>query len=509
MADPYSDAAGSTLLDAPGSAQDELPLCVDLDGTLVKSDTLVDAILLLARQQPQSPLSWPAWLRKGKAGFKREVTRRAVVEVEHLPYNQPLLAYLRKEHARGRAIYLATAADMGFAEQVSSYLGIFAGVLASDGSLNLAGRNKLAAFQERFPQGFSYIGNALPDRTLLQASHQPMVANPHGKLRAAMRQDKVTAYRSFIDRRKPLPALLKAIRLHQWAKNVLVFLPALLAHDYAPNALAASFCAFFSLSFCASATYIINDLLDIEADRRHPRKRTRPFAAGDLSPMLGVAIVILFFAIAIGLALALPKIFAALPGLGGIVGPLSKPFRFLEWLGLYTGTTLAYSFYLKRRALVDVIVLSGLYTIRILAGSGATDIDVSAWLAAFSIFFFLSLAFVKRFAELELMLASGRTKASGRGYGTADMEQLRSFGTSSAFASVVVLTMYISGLANMLYAHPSRLWLLVPVLILWISRVWLLASRGQLHEDPVVYAITDRTSWLLGAISIAIVWWAL
>ncbi len=486
-----------------------IPLCVDLDGTLVKSDTLLDAVLLLARQQPMTPLRWPEWVRKGRAGFKREITDRAVVDVEHLPYNRPLLEYLREQHARGREIYLATAADIAFAKQVAAHVGLFTGVLASDGTHNLAGKNKLAAFQARFPQGFSYIGNAIPDRTLLQASHEPMVANPHGKLKAAMRQDAVVPHREFLDRRSPLRSFLKAIRVHQWAKNTLVFLPVLLAHQRTANVFAAAVVAFFSLSFCASATYIINDLLDLEADRRHPRKRHRPFAAGDLSPITGVGVVALFFAIAIGLAVALPHIFASMRGLDGVHEVMARPYRFLEWLLLYTVTTLAYSFYLKRRALVDVLVLSGLYTVRILAGSAATEIAVSAWLAAFSIFFFLSLAFVKRFAELELMVKSGRSKASGRGYGTDDMEQLRSFGTSSAFASVVILTMYISGLAEVLYRHHARLWLLVPVLLLWLCRVWLLASRGLLHEDPVVYAITDRTSWLLGATSVAIVWWAL
>ena len=502
----YGNEAAVASVPGGSSAADEVPLCVDLDGTLVKSDTLVDSILLLARQQPASPLSWPKWVRKGRAGFKREITSRAVVDVEHLPYNQPLLAFLREEHARGRQIYLATAADIGFARQVADHVGLFTDVLASDGTLNLAGKNKLEAFQQRFPGGFSYIGNAIPDRTLLQASHEPMVANPHGKLKSAMRQDKVTAHREFLDRRSPPRALLKAIRIHQWAKNTLVFLPPLLAHDRDANVMGASLLAFLALSFCASATYILNDLLDIEADRRHPRKRNRPFAAGDLSPFTGAAIVLIFFSVAILLAVLVPHAYHDLPGAVGGHDALSKPYGFLGWLALYTVTTLTYSFYLKRLALVDVLVLSGLYTVRILAGSAATDINVSAWLAAFSIFFFLSLAFVKRFGELELMLSSNRTKASGRGYGTGDIEQLRSFGTSSAFASVVVLTMYISGLANVLYAHPSRLWLLVPVLILWLCRVWLLASRGELHEDPVVYAITDRTSWFLGAVSVGIVW---
>lgn len=486
------------------------PLCVDLDGTLVKSDTLVDAVLLLARQQPASPLHWAGWLRKGRAGFKREITDRAIVEVEYLPYNQPLLTYLRQEHARGRRIYLATAADRAFAERVAAHVGLFDGVLASDGTHNLAGANKLKAFQERFPDGFTYIGNAIPDRTLLQASITPMAANPHRNLLAALRRDNTVLHRDFIDRRPTGKVLLKAIRLHQWAKNVLVFLPALLAHDFSERSLLVSLLAFLSLSFCASATYIINDLLDIEADRRHPRKRFRPFASGDLSPQKGVAVVTIFFGVALALALLLPHAFTFLAGPGGSHDLLLAPHRFLVWLACYTVTTLAYSFVLKRIALVDVIVLSGLYTVRIIAGSAAVGIAVSAWLGAFSIFFFLSLAYVKRFSELGLLIANGRTEVSGRGYRTGDIEQLRTFGTGSAFASVVVLTMYISNLdAAHLYLHTIRLWLLVPVVILWISRVWLLASRGELHEDPVVYAITDRRSWLLGAICGLIVWSAL
>ncbi len=500
----------STPPELPGDASTDLPLCVDLDGTLVKSDTLLDAVLLLIRQQPASTLHWLSWLKKGKAGFKREITTRAIVEVEHLPYNQPLLMFLREERARGRRIFLATAADRGFAELIAAHVGLFDGVLASDGSHNLAGANKLRAFQQRFPEGFTYIGNAMPDRTLLQASVTPMVANPHAGLQRAMRRDGTVPHRAFTDARPSGKVLLKAIRLHQWAKNVLVFLPAVLAHDLSPRSLLISLLAFLSVSFCASATYIINDLLDIEADRRHPRKRNRPFAAGDLSPLTGVAVVAGFFVISLAFALLVPYAFAALPGPWDVHAALLAPHRFLLWLAIYTVTTLSYSFYLKRIALVDVVVLSGLYTVRILAGSAATGVIVSAWLGAFSVFFFLSLAYVKRFSELNLLISQGRTDASGRGYRTGDIEQLRSFGTGSAFASVVVLTMYVSNLdAVHLYRHTPRLWLLVPVLILWISQVWLLASRGDLHEDPVVYAITDRRSWLLGAICGVIVWSAL
>ncbi|HTC76864.1 MAG TPA: UbiA family prenyltransferase, partial [Edaphobacter sp.] len=260
--------------------------------------------------------------------------------------------------------------------------------------------------------------------------------------------------------------------------------------------------AFLSFGLCASATYIVNDLLDLEADRQHPRKRLRPFASGDLSALAGVVIVVLFLAASLTLAMLVPRVIDA-------VSPnfaLLEPYRFLVWLGIYLVTTLAYSLRFKRVVLVDVIVLSGLYTIRILAGSAATGIAVSTWLAGFCIFFFLSLAFVKRFAELENLRERGGVSIGGRGYYIADIEQLRSFGSASGYASVVVLTLYISNLdAAQLYHHTNRLWLLVPVLLLWISRLWLHASRGQLDEDPVVYAITDRRSLLLGLVVIAIV----
>lgn len=510
MEDDRLSGVAATVYSGSTAATD-VPLCVDLDGTLVKSDTLVDAVLLLVRQQPTSPLYWPQWVSKGRAGFKREITGRVQIDVEFLPYNQPLLEYLREQHALGRRIYLATAADIGFAQQVAAHFGdLFTGVLASDGTLNLAGSNKLKAFQDHFPEGFTYIGNAIPDRTLLRESVLPMVANPHRKLRKALQRDRTAIHREFIDRRSTSAVFLKTIRAHQWAKNALIFLPAVLAHNFSAGSMIACLLAFFSLSFCASATYIINDLLDIEADRRHPRKRRRPFASGDLSPITGVAIVASFFIIALALALLVPQVAAHFSMPVRTTGLLSGPHSFVLWLGIYTVTTLAYSFVLKRMMLVDVIVLSGLYTIRLLAGAAASGVFISEWLAAFSIFFFLSLAFVKRFSELDLMVASGRDKASGRGYGTGDIEQLRALGTSSAFAAVVVLSMYISNLtAAHLYTHMSRLWLVEPVLILWISRVWLLASRGQLHEDPVVYAITDRMSWLLGALCALIVWLAL
>jgi 4-hydroxybenzoate polyprenyltransferase len=496
-APPVPDAGGLR----PG-----LALCVDLDGTLVKSDTLVDSVLSLARQHPGRVARIPGWLLEGKAAFKRRVTSSVELDVEHLPYNHRLLEYLRQESGRGRAIYLATAADRALADRVAAHLGIFAGVLASDGETNLAGGNKLEAFRRLFGEEFCYIGNARPDVEVLAACASPMTANPTAGLHAGLKQRGTTIAATFHDRSPALGSWLRAVRLHQWAKNVLIFVPVLLAHQWKPGALAGAVTGFLSFGLCASATYIINDLLDLEADRRHPRKRRRPFAAGDLSAVAGAGAVMVLLVAAVALAVALPRVVAAMPG----DYALGRPFSFLAWLGFYTVTTLTYSLYLKRQVLLDVFVLSGLYTVRILAGSAATGVAVSAWLAGFSVFFFLSLAFVKRLSELESLRERGGIATSGRGYLVSDLEQLRALGTGAAYASVVVMIFYITNSENnLLYRHPVRLWLMVPVLLLWLSQIWLLASRGQMHDDPVVFALTDKRSLLLGALMAAVIGFAL
>ncbi len=480
-----------------------VPLCVDLDGTLVKTDTLVDSVLVLARQNPKQLLSVPGWLSEGKAAFKQHVTQAVTLDVAALPYNKPLLEFLFEQHAAGRRIFLATAADRTLADRIAAHHPIFEDVLASDGSHNLAGDNKLQAFRQRFGEEFCYIGNARPDLPILSSCVEPMVANPTPALMSGLRAARVVPAHIFRDGQSPLKAWLKAIRLHQWAKNALIFLPFLLAHAWhdsgAVGATLGVAIAFLAFGLCASATYIVNDLLDIEADRRHHSKRRRPFAAGNLSAFAGVGVVALFLGLSVALAFALPIVVRRAGA------PLALPYSFIEWLFLYFVTTTAYSLALKRVVLVDVIVLAGLYTVRIFAGGAAAGIPVSNWLGGFSVFFFLSLAFVKRFAELESLRLRDKAPTNGRGYLLDDVEQLRAFGTSAAYASVVVLLFYISNLDTHLYHHPGRLWLLLPVLLLWVSQLWLLAARGQLNEDPVVYAITDKHSLLLGLLVAGIV----
>jgi 4-hydroxybenzoate polyprenyltransferase len=457
------------------------PLCVDLDGTLVKSDTLIDSLLVLARTRPALLFALPVQLLRGKAALKAFVTTHATLDVAHLPYNRKLLQFLHEERTRGRAIYLATGADVRLAERVASHLGGFAGILGSDGATNLTGSRKLDRLRSQLGNSaFDYIGNDVPDLPLLASAVETMVANPSLRLRLRMRLRGIRPARAFVERGRRIWTILHALRVHQWSKNLLIFLPLLLAHVHTRRLLLNGLLAFCCFSLTASSAYIVNDLLDIEADRRHPQKRLRPFASGDLSAFSGFCLALLFLVLAFS-------------------GARLLPIAFLAWLLLYLITTLAYSGYLKRVALVDVLVLSGLYVLRLLAGAAATESHISHWLAGFSAFLFFSLAIVKRFAELENLRAGGLQPRNGRGYLVADIDQLRSFGTASAFAAVMVFAIYISGSdVTLLYRRPVLLWLIMPFMILWLCRVWLLASRGELDEDPLVFALTDRTSLLIG-----------
>jgi 4-hydroxybenzoate polyprenyltransferase/phosphoserine phosphatase len=464
------------------------PLCVDLDGTLVKSDTLVDSLLVLARTRPLLLLPLLGTLLRGKAAFKAFVTSHVELDVAHLPYNRKLLHFLQQERARGRQLCLATGADVRLGERIAHHLGIFSAVLGSDGNTNLTGHRKLASLQKQFGEGgFAYIGNETADMPLLSTASEAMLANPSTALRSRIRKSRIAPSHVFEERTHPIRSLLNALRPHQWAKNLLIFLPPLLAHDRSLSVLANAFLAFFCFCCTASATYLINDLLDIEADRRSTRKSQRPFASGDLPPATGLiaAAALLIVGFAVSRAL---------------------PLEFLFWLVFYVASTLAYSLYLKRVPIVDVLALSGLYTLRLLAGGAATHTPISHWLAGFAIFLFLSLAIAKRFAELEEIRLTGKQLKNGRGYLMSDIEQIRSFGTASAFAVVVVFANYISSQDVIrLYRNPRSLWLIVPFMILWLCRVWLLASRGELDEDPVAFALTDPLSLFIGIVVLAFV----
>jgi 4-hydroxybenzoate polyprenyltransferase len=425
------------------------------------------------------------WLMHGRARLKLEVAQRAPLDPARLPYNTELLRFLQAERRAHRRIFLTTGADSGLAQRIASHLGIFDGVLASDGATNLTRSRKLARLKAQLGE-FDYVGNSRADLPLLSHARLPMLANPTNGLRLAVRSRNIPVGSTFLDRRPAVPMLIKAVRMHQWAKNVLLFVPLLLSHKLTSSAIASAIAGFFCFSFMASATYLVNDMLDIDSDRHHPSKRLRPFASGDLSVGLGIALSI---ALAVAALAELPLL----------------PRAFGMWLLAYIVSANAYSFFLKRVAVIDVILLSSLYTLRLLAGGAATGTDISPWLAGFSTFLFLSLAMVKRFNELEKLRERGATRTHGRGYLVSDLEQIRSFGTSAATAAVVVFMLYIARPdVTPLYRHAMRLWLIVPLLIYWIYRVWLIASRGELDDDPVVFAMRDRASLAVGALVVAV-----
>ncbi len=456
------------------------PLCVDLDGTLVKSDTLLDGMCQFLRRHPLQFWRLPLWLASGKAQLKTEVARHTELDASRLPYNSELLLFLQDQRRQGRELWLTTGADGPLAERVATYLGIFAGVVATDPSTNLTSRRKLERLKQRFGT-FDYIGNSTADLPLLASATEAMLANPTAGLRAGIRMKGIHPIHIFLDHQPLARTVVKAIRVHQWAKNILLFLPLALSHRLNSSALGAAVAAFFCFSFMASANYVVNDLLDIESDRRHPTKRLRPFASGNLPVAGGMAL-------AAGLTAAS---LALLPLL--TVG-------FAVWLALYIAAIAAYSLYLKRVPVVDVLLLSGLYTLRMLAGGAATGTEISHWLAGFSTFLFLSLAMVKRFSELEKLRERGISSTPGRGYLVSDLEQVRAFGTASAYAAVVVLMLYIARPdVSDLYQHAGRLWITVPLVLFWLTRIWLLAGRGELDDDPVIFAIRDWVSLVVAA----------
>lgn len=469
----------------------QVPVCVDLDGSLIHSDLLLESFLLLIKRNPLYLLLVPLWLLGGKARLKAEIAGRVKLDGAWLPYTKPFVAWLKEQKQQGRALWLCTASDSRMAQAVASHMGIFDGVLASDGKLNLSGRHKAAELVRRFgDKGFDYCGNAGVDVAVWRHARAAIVVNAGEPLVARAR-----AVAEVAKHFPPMPggakAALKALRVHQWAKNALIFVPVAAAHKLQdPQVLLWALLAFVAFSLCASSVYLLNDMLDLEADRQHHSKCKRPFAAGSISLLFGIVAAPLLLIAALLISLALPL-------------------KFLGVLAAYYVVTLAYSFGLKRIVMIDVLTLAGLYTVRIVAGAAATAIPLSFWLLMFSIFIFLSLAIVKRYAELFVMKQQGKLKAKGRGYQTEDLALLQSLGGASGYLSILVLALYVnSPEVSLLYHHPKIIWGLVPVMLYWVSRIWMETHRGHMHDDPLVYALKDRISLLTGVAAAVVLWLA-
>ena len=458
-------------------------IAVDLDGTLTHTDTLHESVVALVRDNPLYLFALPFWLLHGKAALKARVAYSVDLDVTTLPYNQPLIDWLKENRSAGKKIVLCTAANDRIAQAVSQHLRLFDEVIASDSVTNIKSGNKRRALEERYgAKGYDYAGNSSADIEVWAGSAQAIVVNASDAVKDKAAQVAIVS-KVFLPQSITISHWRKVFRLHQWLKNGLLFVPLLAAHQLDNiQSLFTLILAFVSFSICASAVYITNDLLDLESDRRHPRKRLRPFALAAVPIALG-AVIAPIFAIASFL-------------LGLMVGA-----AFTAWLVIYFLLTTAYSLSLKRYALIDCLTLATLYTLRIIAGAAAVSITLSFWLLAFSVFIFLSLAFVKRYAELQVQAGVGNSHAHGRGYAVTDAPLIQTLGITAGYAAVLVLALYLNGetVVN-LYARPKLIWCAVPLMLFWVSWVWMKAHRGEMHDDPIIFAIKDKASLAVAAI---------
>ena len=477
----YRNVEGS---DKPGhSGSESVPLVVDLDGTLLRTDLLLESALRLIKQRPWLVLLMPLWLLKGRAYLKRKIFQRVQIDVSLLPPHEELLTWLRDEKARGRRLILATASDYQQACLVAEPLGLFETVLGSDGQRNLKGREKLKTIVNVCGEEFDYVGNSSSDLAIWRDCRHAILVNTSRRVeRSARRAGNVL--------RVFPPSLgfqdaLRSMRFYQWVKNLLLFVPAITSHTIFNGPVAGNATlAFFSFGFAASAAYILNDLLDLEEDRRHATKKQRPFASG--RTLIGSGIVLAIASLSASAAIA-----SLVPG------------AFVTALLTYLILTSLYSLFLKRVLVIDVLVLALLYTLRVIAGHLATGVPFSFWLLSFAFFLFLSLAFSKRAADLIQHRQDNQKVVPGRGYVITDLDAICIAGICSGFLSSLVLALYInSDSVQLLYRRPALLWGLQPILLYYITRLWILCRRGELTDDPLLYTVRAPSTY--GAALLAI-----
>jgi 4-hydroxybenzoate polyprenyltransferase/phosphoserine phosphatase len=462
------------------------PLVVDLDGTLTPTDTLVESFFALLKREPATAMRAPLWLLKGRATLKSEVASRAELDVDHLPLRDDLVAYLHEQRAAGRRIVLATAADESIASAIAHRLDLFDAVLSSDGRRNLKGNAKLAAIREHVGADFVYAGDSSADLPVWLGARGAILVGAAPSVAAQVHRSSVPVEREFVTRVAGTRVWLKALRAHQWLKNVLIFLPLLTSFSFAHlNQLLVAVLAFLAFSLMASATYMANDIWDLSSDRQHPRKRHRPFASGMLPIQRGVPVAAALLIVASGVA--------------WLVSP-----AFTLILLIYLVATSSYSWFLKEYVLVDVVMLALLYTLRVLAGAIAIQVRVTPWLLAFCVFTFFSLALVKRCSELVSFQRAGQARTRGRDYQVADLVVLWPLGVGAGLCSIVVFGLFVTAVTESgRYANVSLLWGVGVGLIYWISRLWIKTARGEMHDDPIVFTLKDfgTRTVLLGMIA--------
>ena len=479
---------------SPENSTTPRPLVVDLDGTLVATDTLHELLLEIAGRSPLHLPSALLAISRGRAGFKTAVAKLAHLDPAALPYRNEVLGLIIDAKEQGRPIVLASASHWATVQSVADHLGLFDAVIATEDRSNRKGPHKLEAIRDlltvkEWGGHFDYVGDEQADLAIWAEAHTAYVVAASRSVR-----QRVSSQHDIIDL---VPSgggsawyeLLVAARPYQWSKNLLLLVPMIASQEVRDWGICWSLLfAFIAFSLCASAVYLVNDMLDLRADRLHPTKRNRPIAAGRLAPKHAV------FG-AIGLLIV-----------AFVVSLIALPMLFTQILTAYFVLTSAYSLYIKGKVMLDVVWLAGLYTLRIIAGGAAVAIVPSEWLLGFTMFTFLSLAFAKRFCELSLMLRAGMERATGRGYHTSDLPIVQTMGVGSGYLSVLIFALYItSDDVKLIYNTPKVLWLACPLILYWMSRMWLLAQRGDMRGDPLLFALSDRVSYFcIGLLALVI-----
>ncbi|KRQ97106.1 UbiA family prenyltransferase [Bradyrhizobium valentinum] len=463
----------------------EVPLVIDLDGTLIRSDLLVESAFAHVGANPLRILRLFTLLMSGKAALKAGIAANTSIDPAHLPYDERVLALLEKARREGRKVYVASASNERYVSAVANHIGAD-GFFASTDTENLSSDNKAGRLVEVFGKmGFDYAGNDRADLPVWAICRKGWAVHPAGAVRRAL-----SASGADVAIVEPsggvAKAWLKLIRVHQWSKNALVFVPLLTAHKFEITAFVAEIGAFLAFSFAASAVYLLNDLIDLEADRKHPSKKRRPLAAGALPIQAALPVAFLLVLIALAAALVIAPLFA-----GVLLG--------------YLALTTAYTFFLKRKMLVDIVALALLYTIRVIGGAAAISVPVSEWLLAFSMFIFTSLALIKRHVELAARLDADLPDPSNRNYLKSDLDIVATLAAAAGFNAVTVFALYISSdTVRSLYRHPDALWLVCPILMYWLARALMMAHRRMMDDDPIVFALRDWNSLLAFALIAAI-----
>ena len=457
-------------------------LLVDLDGTLVSTDTLWESCLLYIKKYPFKSWKLIKWLFSGRAYFKEQIAKKIIPNADVLPYQEKVIRYISDAKDSGRDIYLITAANQRVADSISKHFKIFTKTIGSESKLNLKGENKLNVIQNLIgAKLFDYVGNSKADIVIWEAAHTAIISNGKYKMASLLNKNKDQIIVLPKEKENLFKKWIKTLRVHQWSKNGLLFLALFMSHRIVElNLFKQTVIAFLSFSLSASAVYILNDLFDLEADRKHPAKKDRPLASGKLPVVNGIiaipSLLIISFLLAVSL---LPNIFTII-------------------LIIYLITTTSYSIFLKEKLFLDVITLGVLYTLRVLAGGLAVGIEVSSWLLGFSLFFFLSLAFMKRYADLLLIKSNNQGELFGRGYSIIDLDIVQKLGISSGFVSLLILALYISSdQVIVLYKHPELIWLAIPILLYWLMRMWYVAHKGRMTDDPIIFAIKDKSSYTM------------